>query len=214
MTGKKGMKEPKRPMERKGVALKAKAERIYRRYCKGVEQADGAFAHVVKTLELEGHKVTSAKVRDWCRVEKWDDRVRGTDRLIYASLDVVREKRTRELTDTDYQDLMAVKSAVVELQDIAGTLLHKAGSAMEAFVPDTIADALAMAKTGQSLLESALKMREVLARIVPEAATTVSAQVDGKPVEAQILPAAHNTVPNLAAAVAQFERAAREGKKH
>lgn len=214
MTEKKRYLTPKRPMERKGAELKAKAERIYRRFCKGVEQADGAFAHVVKTLELEGHKVTSAKVRDWCRVEKWDDRVRNTDRLIYASLDVVREKRTRELTDTDYQDLMAVKSAVVDLQDIAGTLLHKAGSAMEAFVPESIGDALAMAKTGQSLLESALKMREVLARIVPEAATTVSAQVDGKPVEAQIMPAAHNTVPNLAAAVAQFERAAREGKKH
>jgi hypothetical protein len=140
--------------------------------------------------------------------------VRNTDRLIYASLDVVKEKRTQALSDADYQDLMAVKSAVVELQDIAGTLLHKAGSAMEVLVPETIGDALSMAKTGQALLESSLKMREVLSRIVPEAAQQVVASVDGKPVEAQILPAAHNTVPNLAAAVAQFERAAREGKKH
>lgn len=208
------VKRAPRPLQRKEAELKAKAERIYRRFCKGVAQAEGAFAHVVKTLEIEGHKVTAPKVKDWCRIEGWDDRVRNTDRLLYASLDVVREKRTQALSDVDYQDLMAVKSAVVELQDIAGSLLHKAGAAVETFVPETIADALAMAKTGQSLLESALKMREVLSRIVPEAAQMVTAQVDGKTVDAQILPAAHGTAPNLAAAVSQFERAAREGKKH
>lgn len=207
-------KIPPRPLQRKGAELRGSAERIYRRYCRGVPCKEGAVAHVVKTMGMQGHQVTSAQVREWCRKERWDESVRNVDMPLYTSLEVVKERREAQLTDTDYADLQAVKEAVLDLQEVASALMARAGVAIQAFVPESLSEAVTVAKAAKDLVESTIKIREMLGKFAGDGAKDVLVQVDGRNVEAQIIPAARDAVPNLAGSLAQFERAAREGKKH
>lgn len=206
-------KDLERPLQRKINEIKASAERIYRNYCRGEPKAEGAIAHVVKTLEFQGIQHTADEVRQWVRLGKWDEKIAEIDAKIYGALTRNRVN-AKELTDHDYADLQAVKAAVIEMQDLAANIMAKAGEALVTLPIETVAEAVQVAQTGRAMLESSLKLRETLQRLTPDPVMKDIADVDGRPVEAQVLPAATSTVPNLAAAVAQFERAAREGKKH
>ncbi len=202
------------PLRRQRAELMLQAERIYRRYCRGDLTTPHAFAHVVKTLEFQGDNHTIDEIRRWAKQGRWDEKVKTIDAAAYAAMHRSRHLRDNELSAEHYSDLMAVKAAVLEMQDLSVTLLAKAGGAIENMLVETPSEALQVARTGQMLLESSVKLREALAKFVPEQAKDVTATVDGRPVEGQILNAATTASPNLAAAVAQFERAAREGKKH
>jgi hypothetical protein len=204
---------PKAVIEAKKAFIED-AERIYRRYCRGLPGLDGALAHVVKTLELRGHDITIEQVRTWAIKHGWNEKVERLDAKTYAAVDIVRAKRA-QMTASGRADLEAMRETIDELTNLAMDMTAKASAALEGVEVETLNDVATLARTAKDVAESSMRVREAMARYTPPGLKAIEATSDGKPVNAEMIPPpATETVPTLEAAVAQFERGARAGQKH
>jgi len=204
-----------KPLQEAKKAYIEKAEKIYRRYCRGMPGLEGAYAHVVKVIELEGGQVTIDQVRKWAKSNDWNGKVASLDAKVYGALEDVRARR-RAITPSGRADLQALKETTDDLIDLAADLTAKAAASLEFVFAENVGEVVMLARTAKDIAESVMRVREALSRYVPAGMKQVEATSDGKAVQAEVLepPPATQAAPSLDAAVASFEKAAREGRKH
>lgn len=187
--------------------VRASAQAAYRDFCAGEPGKEGAIAYTVKTLAFKGMEVTATKVKSWQKMDRWDEQVENIDKPAQAAVEALQKPAPAEMPVDVARDMLALQSAVADLTLLARSMIQQTGALMQSITIAEPADVLNMAKTAALLVDTSIKARQALNTLTPEAAKVIEAQ-------AVAAPPALAAAPTLAGVAAQYERAAREGKKH